>query len=271
MSIEKRIAKAKLKSQLNAKSVARREKNKANVGVAKAAAGARNDLLPHLEIVLRPTGALKGAARRTRKSTPAQQQRLIESIKRFGVVVPLLIDSTDRLIAGHAVRDAALALGIAQLPCVVADHLSEDEGRLLALALNRIGETGEWDIDALRIEMLELDELGLDLSISGFTMPEIDIILGDDADAQGEGEPGEGDLASEPVSKLGDLWLLDRHRLLCGDALEEASYVQLMDGQFAQAVFSDPPYNCKIEGFVGGLGKHKHADFSMAVGEMVLT
>lgn len=268
MSIEKRVTKAKLKSQLNAKSVARRERHKGDVGVARAAAGARNDLLPHLEIVHRPTASLKNGVRRTRKSTPAQIERVIESINRFGLVAPLLIDSSDRLIAGHVVRDAAMALGISQVPCVVADHLSEDEGRLLSLALNRIGETGEWDIDLLRIEMIELGELGLDLSISGFTIPELDIILGDDAGTDAEEEVLEPDLEIEPVSKAGDLWLLGRHRLLCGDSLKAASYTQLMDGQLADAVFSDPPYNCKIEGFVGGLGKHKHADFAMAVGEM---
>lgn len=268
MSIEKRVTKSKLKSELHFKSVARREKHKGDVGVAQAAAGTRNDLVPHLEIVNRPTASLKNGLRRTRKSTPAQKERVIESIKRFGLVAPLLIDGTDQLIAGHVVRDAAMALGIPQVPCVVADHLTEDEGRLLALALNRIGETGEWDIELLRIEMVELSKLSLDLSISGFTMPELDIILGDDTGSEAEQEELEPDVKLEPVSKTGDLWLLGDHRLLCGDSLEEASYTQLMNGKLAHVVISDPPYNCKIEGFVGGLGKHKHGDFAMAVGEM---
>ena len=258
-----------LKNQLNTRSVTRRKRQTDDVRVADAAArAARNDLLPKLNVVTRATDSLKNGPKRSRRTSAAQLARVIDSVRAFGLVVPLLIDRNDMIIAGHAVRDAALALNLLDVPCIVADHLNDAETRLLAVTLNRLGETGEWDLGALKIELGDLGLLGVDLSVTGFSLPEIDIILMADADEDSEQDEPQPDLKNPAISRLGDLWLLGEHRLLCGDALDEASYSEVMDGAMADAVFSDPPYNCKIAGFVSGLGKHKHTDFAMAVGEM---
>lgn len=268
MIIQPKLSTPTLKSQLNTKSVMRRKRQADDVRIADAAArAARNDLLPKLNVVTRSTDSLKNGPGRSRRTSAAQLARVIDSVRAFGLVVPLLIDRNDVIIAGHVVRDAALALSLIDVPCIVTDHLSDAEARLLAVTLNRLGETGEWDLDALKIELSDLGLLNLDLTVTGFSMPEIDIILLGDAAGAPEDEP-EANLKNPPASRPGDLWVLGGHRLLCGDALEEASYGEVMDGAMADAVFSDPPCNCKIAGFVGGLGKHKHGDFAMAVGEM---
>ena len=117
--------------------------------------------------------------------------------------------------------------------------------------------------------MIEIRSGGIELVSTGFTVPEIDQILLDPEPAGEEiEEEGEGDEQDfDHVSRLGDMFRLGRHHLLCGDALDETAYRQVLEGREANAVVSDPPYNCKIEGFVSGLGQHKHADFEMACGE----
>lgn len=249
------------------KSVARRVKRKARVDVDREAGRPRrNDLLPDLRFSKRPIAELKLARRNVRALPDDQLRSLVRSLRKFGQVLPVLIDQSDRVVAGHGIVAALQELGIDSVNCVVLDHLSEDECRLLRLALNRLGETGDWNIDNLREEMIELDSLEFDLEDSGFTLEECDLILMDD-----QPDP-EADTLPEPddviVSRLGDMWRLSEHLLLCGDALDEASYATLLGTETAATVFTDPPYNIPIAGVVSGLGKVKHSDFAMACGEM---
>lgn len=138
---------------------------------------------------------------------------------------------------------------------------------MLRLALNRLSEDSGWDLEALRLEFSDILEIDgeVDLCMSGFEMGEIDVALeGVDNDEE-DALPA---LNATPVTKLGDLWLLGHHRVLCADASMSESYVRLLGDARAQMVFTDPPWNIPIAGNVSGLGATKHSDFTMGCGEM---
>ncbi|MEO0719452.1 MAG: site-specific DNA-methyltransferase, partial [Pseudomonadota bacterium] len=134
---------------------------------------------------------------------------------------------------------------------------------------NKLAENAGWDADLLKIELGALLEFDIDVTMSGFEMGEIDVILSmgkDDADRRDDivaPDPGRA-----PVTALGDLWQLGEHRIFCGDATKPESWATLMGSERAQLVFTDPPYNVKIDGHVSGLGDVKHREFAMAAGEM---
>ncbi|WP_260596653.1 DNA modification methylase [Sphingomonas endolithica] len=195
------------------------------------------------------------------------------SISRFGLILPILIDQDGTIIGGEGVFEIAKECGFTEVPTIRIDHLDEVNTRLLRLALNRIAEESSWDTVELTDEWRELQPLTIDLNyeVSGFTTPEIDSLLHqapskeqDDADDQQfeVGAPG------SEVSQVGDLWELGDHRVLCGSSLEMENVQRLMGDDLARMVLTDQPYNVKIQGNVGGLGKHKHREFVQASGEM---
>jgi 16S rRNA G966 N2-methylase RsmD len=195
--------------------------------------------------------------------------KLAESLKKFGFVLPILVDSEQRVVAGWGLVLAARLLGLKEVPAVSLTDLSETELRTLRLALNRLGEESSWDREALAVEFSDLLELSplIELEVSGFEMGEIDALLDDGGIGQ-EDELPEIKKNAAPVSKAGDLWILGEHRLLCGDALRQESYAQLLGTDKAEMMFADPPYNLPINGHVSGLGAIKHAEFAMASGEL---
>jgi DNA modification methylase len=157
------------------------------------------------------------------------------------------------------------------VPTICLENLTEDEIRAYILADNRLAEKAGWDNSILAIELQYLTavDLAFDVSITGFEIGEIDLILEEAAATKGEEEEEPVEINSGPaVTKPGDVWLLGVHRLICGDALEESTYSALMDGQKADVVFADPPYNVKIDGNVCGKGAIRHREFAMASGEM---
>lgn len=256
-----------LKNQLQAKSRGRRKALTQAVSVAAVASTpARNDLQPALQITSVPIASLKPAPRRLRRVEPAHVERAVKSIGTYGLVIPILIDRHNQVINGHTILEAAKSLGFDTISCVRIEHLSTNEVRALKIALNRLQELGVWDEEALRIEMIELIEEDVDLGATGFTDIEVDQIVVSTEDG-GDEDDAPADPPQHPIARPGDLFRLGDHYLLCGDALDAKCYERLMQGKLAQAVFSDPPYNCPIAGFVGGLGKVKHKDFAFAVGE----
>jgi DNA modification methylase len=212
---------------------------------------------------------LKPLGRETRKHPPAQVRKLQASIEQFGFVLPIVIDAAGRVIAGWALALAAKMLGLAEVPAVTIADLDEANLRMLRLALNRLSEDARWDVEGLRLEFSEIMEISaeIDLRVGGFEMGEIDVAFG------GFGGDEEDDLpalneASTPVTKPGDLWLLEEHRILCADALMPESHTRLLGDERAQMIFTDPPWNIPIAGHVSGLGSTKHDDFAMGCGEM---
>jgi DNA modification methylase len=223
------------------------------------------DLNPRLV----PTASCKPLGREARKHPPQQVRKLAASLDRFGFVLPILIDAEQRVVAGWGLVLAARQLGLSEVPAVSLTDLSEADLRALRLALNRITEDSTWDREALAVEFSEILELApqIDLELSGFEMAEIDVLL-DGGGLDQEDELPPIDPTAAPVSRLGDLWLLGEHRLLCGDALQADSYARVLGTEKANMVFADPPYNVAIDGHVSGLGAVKHADFAMAAGEL---
>jgi len=281
MSAKDPLSSQNLKQQLQAATAKRRAGHRAETQVVAALHGhGRNDLQPHLATVFLPVNALQASPNRTRETTPKILESVIRSIKKFGMVLPVLIDEHDTIVAGHVLWEAAILLGFETIECRMVDHLDPIELEALSLALNRIGEIGKYNLDKLRDRMIAIESHGIELISTGFTLPEIDQIKlkplsveddreGDQGQEEGNDDKDEeeGSTPAAPTSRRGDLFHLGRHRLLCGDALDEMSYQRVLGGDSAHAVFSDPPYNCKIEGFVGGLGKHKHEDFLMFSGK----
>lgn len=216
-----------------------------------------------------PLASCKPLGRETRKHPPKQVRKLAESLKRFGFVLPILIDSEQRVVAGWGLVLAARSLGLNEVPAVDLSGLSEAELRMLRLALNRIAEDGLCDREALALEFSELLELNpqIELEVTGFEIGEIDALLDDGGIGQ-EDEFPEIKKDTPHVSQEGDLWILGEHRLLCGDALRPESYAHLLGADKAEMMFADPPYNLLVNGHVSGLGAIKHPEFAMASGEL---
>lgn len=179
---------------------------------------------------------LRPYERNAKKHGPGQIEKLKASIIEFGFLTPCLIDSEYNLIAGHGRVMAAKELGIETVPCVFIEGLTDEQRRAYILADNRLGELGEWDIDIVVGELIELDELGFDVELTGFDMPEeLPEVIEDDFD--------ESTIPDEPRTKFGDIWQLGDHRLICGDSTDAAVIDRLMDGVKADLYLTDPPYN----------------------------
>lgn len=258
---------AVLKEQIQERNRRRVKGNEGKVKADNHVAIARNDPAPPLRSERRPLDQLKDAERRARRTSPGQLERVTRTVAQFGFLKPVLITSSGEIVDGHILVEVARRMRLPDMECAIIDHLSEDEIRMARIALNRIAETGEWDLDTLSLELEELNLSGLDLSLSGFEPVELDAILhsGSTMASLDERVPAPPKVA---VSQLGDLWIMGEHRLLCGDCLDARNYQHVLGSRRIDCVFSDPPYNIKIEGVVSGLGKTKHKDFAMGVGEM---
>ena len=194
------------------------------------------------EIEMRSTKDLIPYVRNTRTHSEEQVGQIAASIKEFGFTNPVLVDQDNMIIAGHGRVMAANKLDLKEVPTIRLDYLTEAQKRAYVIADNRLALNADWDYEMLKVELKELDDLEFDVNLLGFEDKEIDDLLA---------EPTEGlvdedevpDLPDEPVTKLGDLWQLGNHRLLCGDSTSIDAVDALMDGNKADMVFTDPPYN----------------------------
>ena len=216
-----------------------------------------------------PIASLIPAANNPRTHSKKQISQIAASIEEFGFTNPVLVDKDLNIIAGHGRVAAAKQLKMKEVPILRIEHMSETQRRAYIIADNQLALRAGWDEGILAIELQALGDLNFDLELTGFDMGDIDRIVGalgaDDApDEEDVLEPATGPAITQP----GDIWQIGSHRLICGDALEADTYDRLMDGAGADMVFTDPPYNVKIDGHVSGLGKNKHREFAMASGEM---
>ena len=225
-----------------------------------------------LAIDYTPTAALKPDPKNPRIHRDKQIQQIARSIETFGFNVPLLVNGDRQVIAGHGRLAAAQRLGLELVPTIRLEHLSDAQLRAFMIADNRLTHISEWDdrLLAEQLKSLAKVELDFNLEITGFEMAEIDTMIeGISPTREGEFDPADRIVEpGVPVTKPGDIWNLGRHRVLCGNALDEESYAELMQGRRANAVFTDPPYNDPIDGYVSGFGKIHHREFAMASGEM---
>lgn len=222
------------------------------------------------EIRLLPIAKLNAYANNAKLHPEKQVKQIANSMREFGFINPIIIDKDQVIVAGHGRFEAAKLLGLAEVPTIVVDHLTDAQVRAYRLADNQIGLNSGYNNDLLKIELGTLGEmdLGFDLEITGFETAEIDLLL----DGPAEPKPNPADAVPEvrlvAVTQPGDIWQLGKHRLICGDSTKPETYAALMQGEKAQAIITDPPFNVPVGGHVCGLGKVQHREFAMASGEM---
>ena len=210
--------------------------------------------------------------RNARTHSRKQVRQIADSIRRFGFTNPVLIDGERTILAGHGRVEAARLIGMSEVPCLRIDHLSAAEKRAYVLADNKLALNAGWDEELLALELKELaqaTDLDFDVSITGFSIAEVDSLI-EGLTPEEPGDPADDAIPADAPARCrpGDLWRLGDHLLICGDARDTAIIAALMQGERAQMVFTDPPYNVAIQGNVSGLGKVRHRDFAMASGEM---
>jgi len=229
-----------------------------------------SEAVSRLTVEYQSVGSLVLFSSNARSHSRHQIRQIATSIEKFGFTNPILIDSKNTIIAGHGRVAAAKLLGLQRVPTIHLEGLSEHEIRAYILADNRIAEKAGWDKSILAIELQNLISIDadFDITITGFEIPEIDLILTEFSNNRLKQEVLDVDEAGPALTKPGDLWLLGKHRILCGNSLEAASFTSLMANRRANLVFVDPPYNLQIDGNVSGKGVVQHQDFAMASGEL---
>ena len=183
--------------------------------------------------------------RNPRTHSPEQIAQLAASLTEFGFTNPILVDTDSGIIAGHGRLQAAISIGLAHVPVIILDHLSDAQKRAYIIADNKLALNAGWDEDLLRAEIAMLMEEDFDVPLMGFSDAELEALLtipSDDAAGQTD-DDAVPEVPVEPISKPGDVWIMGEHRLLCGDSTILEHVERVLDGQLADMVFTDPPYN----------------------------
>jgi DNA modification methylase len=198
-----------------------------------------------LAIDYRPIGDLIPYARNARTHSEAQVALIAGSIREYGFTNPVLVDGANGIIAGHGRVLAARKLGLTQVPVIELAHLSEAQRRAYILADNKLAEQAGWDKTLLALELGDLRDMAVDLTSLGFDAGELDALL-----RSGEADPREEDIPevpAVPVSRRGDLWVMDNHRLICGDATDAAAVAKVLNGVKPHLMVSDPPFGVNYD------------------------
>lgn len=220
---------------------------------------------------LLPVSQLRANPENPRVHNRHQARVLARSMRQLGYISPIVVDKTGMIVAGHLRFEALLMLGVAEVWVVRLDHLTEAQTKAFMIADNKLAEMSEFDERKLALLLKELHQINIEVvaDSTGFEIADIELRIQaldppEEADADDDVEVPEGG----SVSRLGDTWGLGRNRLHCGSALEAASYDIVLGRERAAAVFTDPPWNVRVNGHVGGKGRRKHPEFVMASGEM---
>ena len=219
-----------------------------------------------LEVVYKTPNELVPDPRNARTHSKRQIEQIAASIRAFGFTNPILADPEGNLIAGHGRLRAAKEMGLKTVPVITLDGLTEPQKKALRLADNKIALNAGWDTEILKLELAELSlpEIDFDLSLTGFSSGEIDVVLSEAEDPDDEVIPA---VPESPRVQPGDIWQLGEHRVACGDGRDVAFLQRLVgDGEPIDCAFLDPPYNVKINGHANAKGRHR--EFAMASGEM---
>ena len=203
--------------------------------------GVKRGLERQLAVQYRPLSTLIPYARNARTHSERQVAEIAASIREFGWTNPILVDGDNGLIAGHGRLLAARKLGMADVPVIELAGLSEAQKRALVLADNKLALNAGWDIDLLGVELADLQSMGFDLALTGFGEEEVSSLLA--GGTTGLTDPDDvPETPKQPVSRIGDLWLLGKHRLICGDSTSAADVEQVLSGVKPHLLVSDPPY-----------------------------
>ena len=187
-------------------------------------------------------------ARNSRTHSDAQVAQIAASVREFGWTNPVLVDGENGIIADHGRILAARKLGMDEVPCIELAGLTDTQRRAYIIADNKLALNAGWDDELLAIEFAELADAGFDNLLTGFTQDEIDALTPEQIPEGLTDEDAVPELQAEPVSKLGDVWVLGKHRVMCGDSTSIDAVERLMAGQLADQLLTDPPYNIAYEG-----------------------
>ena len=202
-----------------------------------------------MKIEQRPIGQLIPYINNSRKHSDEQVAQIAASIKEFGWTNPILVDGDNGLIAGHGRLLAARKLGMDKVPVIELSHLSELQKKALIIADNKLALNSDWDNNLLMIELQELDSEDFDLSVLGFDQDELDALLNPIEPTTGlTDEDAVPDVPEEPKTKLGDIYILGNHRLMCGDSCNVTDMEKLANDRLVDMWLTDPPYNVAYEG-----------------------
>lgn len=188
-----------------------------------------------------------------RTHSPEQITKLRSSLREFGFINPVLIDREYNVLAGHGRIAAAKEEGIAEVPCVFVEHLSEAQKKAYILADNRMSLDAGWDDELLKVEMASLQEMGFDVGMTGFDESELADLFGEDKEKSAKDDDFDLTAALEKAAfvQRGDIWTVGRHRLMCGDATSAEDVAALMNGTKANLILTDPPYGVSFKSSSG--------------------
>ena len=212
------------------------------------------------EMQLIPIEKLVPYINNARTHSPEQITKLRSSLREFGFVNPVIIDKDFNVIAGHGRIMAAKEEGIKEVPCVFADYLTDAQKKAYILADNRMALDAGWDDELLRIELEELQGLDFDLALTGFDDKELASLFNTDIETKEDDFDVSAELEKPTFTHKGDVWVLGRHRLVCGDSTSKETFDTLMQDEKANLVITDPPYNVNYEGTAGKIKNDNMAD-----------
>ena len=205
-----------------------------------------------MQVEQRKIEALIPYANNSRTHSDEQVAQIAASVREFGWTNPILVDGQNGIIAGHGRLAAARKLGLTEVPVIVLDHLSEAQKKALVIADNKLASNAGWDDEMLRLELGDLQEMGFDATLTGFSTDELDALLnvieGTDGLTDEDDVP---EAPEEPTTRLGDVWILGKHRLMCGDSTSIDDMQKLTENQLVDMWLTDPPYNVAYEGGTG--------------------
>jgi len=197
-----------------------------------------------MQVEQRKIEALIPYVNNSRTHSDEQVAQIAASVREFGWTNPILVDGQNGIIAGHGRLAAARKLGLTEVPVIVLDHLSEAQKKALVIADNKLASNAGWDDEMLRLELGDLQEMGFDATIAGFTTEELDALLNVTEGTDGlTDEDDVPEAPKEPTTRLGDVWILGKHRLMCGDSTSIDDMQKLTDNQLVDMWLTDPPYN----------------------------
>lgn len=219
----------------------------------------KNELLQY-ELI--ETSKLIPYVNNSRTHTDEQIAKVMASIKEFGFLNPILISDDNVITAGHCRLIAAQRLGLEKVPCIKENYLTPAQRKAYVIADNRLALDSGWDEELLKVELQDLETSDFDLSLTGFDEKELNDLFKEDKEVEDDDFDEDKALEGEPFVKLGDVWKLGRHRLVCGDSTKADNVARLMDGKKANLCITDPPYNCSYEGGTGMTIMNDHWDDS---------
>ena len=223
----------------------------------------------HLKFETWPIDRLIEYSRNPRKNDHAVD-KIAGAIKEFGFRVPVVAKSDGLVVDGHLRLKAAKKLGMTEVPVILADDMTEAQIKAFRISVNRMAEFAEWDNELLALEFAELTDMGFDLDLTGFTADEIAALTPEQIEQGLTDEDAVPDVPVQPVTVLGDVWLLGKHRLMCGDSTSVDDIEKLTAGDAIDFVFTDPPYGVAVvkDGMVGAdFGVAKKGSYKPIIGD----